>query len=92
MNIYIGNLSREVDDNELRAVFEDYGKVDTATIIRDRFTGESRGFGFVEMPVKTEAEEAMSKLDSADLKGRKIIVNEARPRKENRNRGSRHRY
>jgi len=81
MNIYVGNLAADVDAEELRTLFEEFGKVDSCVIIKDRFTGESRGFGFVEMPTKDEAEQAISALNGKDLKGSSIKVNEARPRK-----------
>ena len=89
MNIYVGNLAFEVTEDELRSAFEAHGSVDTATIIKDKFTGQSRGFGFVEMPVKEEAEAAISSLNGTDLKGRPIKVNEARPRRERRGGGGR---
>lgn len=80
MNIYVGNLSRDVSESELREVFAAYGDVSSAAIIKDKFTGDSRGFGFVEMPNKDEAEKAVSSLNGKDMKGRNITVNEARPR------------
>jgi len=89
MNIYVGNLAREVTEDELREAFEAFGEVSSAKIITDRISGESRGFGFVEMPVDDKAKEAMSGLNGTDLKGREIKVNEARPRRES---GSYSRY
>ena len=80
MNIYIGNLSRDVTDEDLREAFEAFGSVDSVNVIKDRFSGESRGFGFVEMPAKAEAEAAIGDLNGKDLKGRQLNVNEARPR------------
>jgi RNA recognition motif-containing protein len=80
MNIYVGNLPREATEDDLRLAFEAFGQVSTATVIKDKFSGESRGFGFVEMPSKNEAETAISEMDGKDLKGRSIKVNEARPR------------
>jgi len=80
MNIYVGNLPREATEDDLRLAFEAFGQVSTATVIKDKFSGESRGFGFVEMPSKNEAETAISEMDGTDLKGRSIKVNEARPR------------
>ncbi len=82
MNIYVGNLSFEITEDDLRQAFEEFGEVLSATIVKDKFSGESRGFGFVEMPVKAEAEAAISGLDGRELKGRPIKVNEARPRRE----------
>ena len=80
MNIYAGNLSHETTDEDLRQAFEAFGQVETATVIKDRFSGESRGFGFVEMPSKNEAQTAINEMNGKDLKGRIINVNEARPR------------
>ena len=80
MNIYVGNLSRDMSEAELREAFQAFGEVTSASIIKDKFTGESRGFGFVEMPNKAEADAAISGLNGKDLKGRAINVNEARPR------------
>ncbi len=80
MNIYVGNLAREVTEDDLREAFEAHGQVSTATIIKDKFTGESRGFGFVEMPSKNEAQTAITEMNEKDLKGRTINVNEARPK------------
>jgi len=82
MNIYVGNLSREVTEEDLRQAFEAFGQVATITIIKDKFSGESRGFGFVEMPAKAEAQSAITGLNGKDLKGRNLNVNEARPRPE----------
>jgi len=87
MNIYVGNLSADVTEDDLRQAFEAYGEVSSINIIKDRFTGESRGFGFVEMPTKTEAEAAIAGLNGKDLKGRDINVNEARPRTQGRGPG-----
>jgi len=80
MNIYVGNLAREVTEDDLREAFEAFGQVSTATIIKDKFTGESRGFGFVEMPSKNEAQTAITEMNEKDLKGRTVNVNEARPK------------
>ena len=80
MNIYVGNLSHDVTDEDLRQEFETFGQVESATVIKDKFSGDSRGFGFVEMPSKEEAAAAISGLEEHELKGRKINVNEARPR------------
>lgn len=87
MNIYVGNLSRDVTDEDLREAFEKYGVVESAKVITDKFTSESRGFGFVEMPSKDEAKEAMTALDSSELKGKNISVNEARPKTDHRRGG-----
>lgn len=83
MNLYVGNLSYRLSEDELKEAFEEFGQVASCTIIKDRVTGESKGFGFLEMPERSEAEAAISGLNGKDLKGRKLNVNEARPR-ENR--------
>lgn len=84
MNIYVGNLSYEVSDSDLQNTFSQFGKVTSAKVIRDMYSGKSKGFGFVEMESKSEAESAISSLNGTDLKGRNITVNEARPRNESR--------
>lgn len=87
MNIYVGNLSRETTEEDLRKAFEAFGQVTSAKIIADKYTGDSRGFGFVEMPNSTEAQSAISGLDGKDLKERTLKVNEARPRRDDRRGG-----
>jgi len=87
MNIYVGNLSFDVDDAALRTAFEAHGEVTSAQVIQDRETGRSRGFGFVEMPSDEEAKAAMAALNGADLAGRALNVNEARPRTDRRGGG-----
>jgi RNA recognition motif-containing protein len=82
MNIYVGNLSYDTDDASLRAAFEAHGEVTSARVITDRDTGRSRGFGFVEMPSTDEANAAMQALDGAELDGRTLKVNQARPRSD----------
>lgn len=89
MNIYVGNLERGVTEEELKKAFEEFGQVSSAKIIKDNFTGQSRGFGFVEMPTLSEAQAAISGLNEKDLKGRAIKVNEARPRRDDRHGGGR---
>ena len=84
MNIYVGNLSFEVTEDDLRQTFEPFGEVTSAKIITDRASGAPRGFGFVEMPTKAEAEAAIAGLNGTELKGRTLTVNEARPRTEGR--------
>ena len=84
MNIYVGNLPREATEADLREAFQAFGQVATVTIIKDKFSGESRGFAFVEMPTKAEAQSAIAGLNGKELKGRTITVNEARPRSEGR--------
>lgn len=86
MNIYVGNLSYDTNDENLREAFEQYGKVDAARVIVDRYTDQSRGFGFVEMANDEEAKAAIAGMDGQDLQGRKLRVNEARPREDRRDR------
>ena len=81
-NIYVANLPYSSDDAELRGLFEEYGTVDKATVIKDRDTGRSRGFGFVEMSNDGEADAAIEGLNGHDMGGRPLTVNEARPRGE----------
>jgi len=80
VNIYVGNLSRDTNEDDLRQAFEAFGEVSSANVIKDRFSGESRGFGFVEMPSSEQAAAALEGLNGNDVKGRNITVNEARPR------------
>jgi RNA recognition motif-containing protein len=87
MNIFVGNLAKEVSDEDLQSLFAQHGQVKTVKIIRDLFSGESKGFGFVEMPGLAEAKKAMESLNTYDLKGKKIVVNEARPKTDNRRPG-----
>ena len=82
MNIYAGNLSYDMNDEDLKLEFESYGKVESAKVIKDKYSGQSKGFGFVEMPDKGEAEKAISGLNGKELKGKVLNVNEARPRRE----------
>jgi RNA recognition motif-containing protein len=87
MNIYAGNLSYETGEADLRQAFEAFGKVANVKIILDKASGKSRGFGFVEMPTKEEGDAAINGLNGKDLKGRNLVVNEARPRTEGRREG-----
>ena len=80
MKIYVGNLSTEVTEEELREAFEASGQVEEVNIVKDRYSGQSRGFGFVEMPNKAEAQAAIAALNGEEFKGRTLNVNEARPR------------
>jgi len=80
MNIYVGNLSYNMSESELRDAFLAYGEVSSVKILMDRETGRSRGFGFVEMPNQNEAEMAIAQLNGKDLGGRPLRINEARPR------------
>jgi RNA recognition motif-containing protein len=89
MNLFVGNLSFETTETDLREAFEAYGVVQSAAVITDRDTGNSRGFGFVEMPTESEARAAMEGLDEKDVHGRQLKVNEARPRAERSSGGGR---
>ncbi len=86
MNIYVGNLSAKITEQELREAFESFGEVDSAKIIKDNFTGKSRGFGFVVMPSQEQAQAAIEGLNGKELEGSTLTVNEAKPR-ENRSGG-----
>ncbi len=88
MNIYVGNLSHDVTEDDLRQAFEAFGKVESVNIIKDKFSGESKGFGFVLMPSDEEARAAIAGANNQDIKGRNVNVAEARPRVENRRGGS----
>lgn len=79
MKMYVGNLSRDITEDELKKEFTTFGTVDSVVLIKDKFTGTAKGFGFVEMPVQSEAEAAIAGLNDKELKGRKMVVNEARP-------------
>ncbi len=84
MRIYVGKLSSEVTEDELRLAFEEFGQVESTNIIIDKYSGESKGYGFVEMPSKEEGQSAIDNLNGRELKGRNLNVNEARPRTDNR--------
>lgn len=84
MNIYVGNLPWGLSEEDLREAFAAFGEVVSVKIIKDKFTGRSRGFGFVEMPNQEEGESAISGLNGKDLKDREIVVNQARPRRDDR--------
>jgi len=83
-NLYVGNLSYGVTEEDLKKNFGEIGECIAANIVRDKYSGNSRGFGFVEMATEEEAQEAMRRLHGGELSGRKIVVQEARPRKERR--------
>lgn len=87
MNIYVGNLSGDVSEDDLRGAFEAFGEVMSVNIVSDRVTGESRGFGFVQMPSATEGRAAIEGMNDKDLKGRTVNVAEARPRAQDRRGG-----
>jgi RNA recognition motif-containing protein len=80
MNIYVGNLSYEATDGSIREAFESFGQVTSARVIKDKYSGQSRGFGFVEMPVQSQAQTAIKSLNGKELLGKEMSVNEARPR------------
>jgi len=88
MNIYVGNLSWQTTEEQLKSLFEAYGEVSAVTIIKDKFTGSSRGFGFVEMPSNPEGQAAIQALNESEFDGRSLKVNVARP-KEPREGGGR---
>ena len=92
MNIYVGNLAREVTDDDLQQAFGAYGQVASVHVIKDRYSGESRGFGFVEIASRPEAMAAIAALNGKELKGRTLNVNEAKPREEGRREGGGSRY
>ncbi len=89
MNIYVGNLSRKVTEETLRSEFEQFGEVASVKIIKDKFSGEPRGFAFVEMPNNDEAQAAMENLNNKDVDGQKMRINEARPQEDRFNRAPR---
>jgi RNA recognition motif-containing protein len=90
MNIYVGNLPYTVSADELEAAFGEHGEVTSVNIIMDKYTGQSKGFGFIEMSNDSEAEEAIRALNETELKGRNIKVNQAKPREERPSRGPRY--
>lgn len=84
MNIYVGNVSPTVTEEDLKEAFKAFGQVTSVNIIKDKFSGRSRGFWFVEMPGKVEAQSAIAGLNGKELKGKVLVVNEARPRTDDR--------
>ena len=82
MNIYVGNLPYTMDDNELRSAFSEFGAVTSASVVKDKFTGRSRGFGFVEMADAASGNQAIEAMNGRNMAGRPLVVNEARPREE----------
>ena len=89
MNIYVGSLSLEVTEDDLRQAFEAFGQVASVNVVKDRFSGISKGFGFVEMPAEAEGQSAITNLNGKELKGRTLRVEKARPRSEGRGGGRR---
>ena len=90
MNIYVGNLSYSVTEDDLKALFSEFGKVESVNIIKDKFSGRSKGFGFVEMPDNSEADKAIKALNGTNLKERDIKVNQAKPRSDRSSRKPRY--
>ncbi|MFC1692905.1 RNA recognition motif domain-containing protein [Candidatus Latescibacterota bacterium] len=82
MNIYVGNLPKTTTDEAVRKVFEEYGEVTEVKLIKDQYSGELRGFGFIEMPSKSDAQKAIQEVNDTELEGNTLIVNEARPRED----------
>jgi len=87
MNIYVGNLSYEATEEDLKQAFEEFGQVSKVTIIKDKETGNARGFGFVEMPTDSEGTAAIENLNGRELKGRQLKISEAKPRENRPQRG-----
>lgn len=92
MNIYVGNLSYKISDQELQEVFEEFGEVISAKVIKDRESGRSKGFGFVEMENDDDAQTAIEELDGAEIEGRAVKVNKARPKEAGSRSGGKTRY
>ena len=84
MKIYVGNLSYDVSEEDLKETFESFGEIESVKIIKDNYSGRSKGFGFIEMPNNADAQSAINGLNDKELKGRTLNVNTARPRTENR--------
>ena len=82
MNIYVGNLPKTTTEEAVRKVFEEYGEVAEVKLIKDQYSGELRGFGFIEMPAQSDAQKAIQEVDGTELEGNALIVNEARPRRD----------
>ncbi len=87
MKMYVGNLSRDISEDQLRKEFTQYGKIDSIALIKDKYTGTLKGFGFVEMSVNSEAQAAIAGLNDKELLGRKMVVNEARPMTDRKSNG-----
>ena len=86
MNIYVGNLSYKVDENDLKGIFEEYGEVTSVKVIKDKYSGKSKGFAFVEMSDSNEAKKAIKELNGGELDNRSVIINEAKPKRTGNNR------
>src|SRR4030042_4557042 len=89
MNLYVGNLLFDVAENDLKSLFEPFGQVTEVRLIMDKYTGKSKGFGFIEMPSRDEALKAIAELNGKDMKGRTMTVNEAKPKTDRGDRGGR---
>jgi RNA recognition motif-containing protein len=87
MNIYVGNIPRETTESEVRTVFEQYGEVSNVNLVKDRYTNVLKGFGFIDMPKTSEAENAIKNLDGQMLSGRPLTVNPAKPKEDSNNKG-----
>ena len=90
MNIYVGNLAYSMTDDDLNELFSEFGEVQSASVIMDKFSGQSKGFGFVEMPDNASADAAIKELNGKSIKGRALKVNQAKPRAERPSRGPRY--
>ena len=88
MNIYVGNLTFDVSEDDLREAFKQFGEIAEIRLIMDKYSGKSKGFGFIEMPSKAEAEKAIEEMNGKDFKGRALNVNEAKPKVDRGGRGS----
>ncbi|KAA3620366.1 MAG: RNA-binding protein [Calditrichaeota bacterium] len=82
MNLYVGNLSYETSEEDLKALFDEFGEIESVNVIKDRQTGQSKGFAFVEMPSNSDADKAIKALNGQDLKGRNLKINQAKPREK----------
>ncbi len=89
MNIYVGNLVFDVSESDLREAFEQFGEITEVRLIMDKYSGKSKGFGFIEMPSKDEAEKAIEEMNGKEFKGRALSVNEAKPKTDSGGRGGR---
>lgn len=87
MNIYVGNLPKTTTEEAVRKLFEEHGEVAEIKLIKDQYSGELRGFGFIEMPSKSDGQKAIQEVDGTEIEGRTLIVNEARPRKDRSSHG-----
>ena len=89
MNIYVGNLASDVSEEDLKNLFSEYGNITSVKVIKDMYSGTSKGFGFIELSNQTEAQKAINELNSKELKGKSIVVNEARPKNDSGSGGAR---